>query len=726
MYPNNPKYSTSNQYGSYLNQNSDSYLNYLSGKSNDAYTVDSKTAGMLGNYDKTYQYSQAIRDADKAGDYKKAAVLEYLMNQKIKNEKLPYIQQDNYSSYLNGITQSDVNMARYGVDVTPTGLYYKVQDNGKAPSGLKAGDYVVTGGGTYMITGVNPDGSYSGAVKVDGGTNTGNFAGTYTTPNSTLAAQGLYSEAPNVDASQFQAPTVDPSEYTIQGSNTEVPTITSNAQMPELRPTYDPGTANINDFVGDLQGLSNNQLQRAYNQIDYATNQGVTEYQRALEDALPTYAAQRGQADLEGQKNAKNAALYAEQRGDRGGIGAAQYNALQIARANQINQINTAQNKAALDTSRAIADLRSKGEFEKADKLMEVTNNYLSQLMDARKWVQNYNMQYAQYDLQLRNAEQDYINNWAELTGRLPDGSNTMSANYQQAQLGLQYAPYTGYLNGNPTVQFQQQNLENRWQAEQNALNRWEAENNVRNSFANIYGYDPITGAETTAENQRKVGNRLDWMNTTGFDPITGQQSANMYQFIKQSDHDVKQDSFNNLMQYASAGMYPDDQMLKDAGITSDRGKLAFQIMAGMAAQGIRGDNAEAAGLGYPATAFGAPGTSASSITTGGGVGTTSGTGGSSSGGGSGGSSSSSNGGTPVAKNPTPAPAGSNTKNSTVTSIEYYIKNNPTFAQAILSREEDNLKAQGVNTSALQKKINTAKSNRSSSGAKKAASNAKK
>lgn len=78
-----------------------------------------------------------------------------------------------------------------------------------------------------------------------------------------------------------------------------------------------------------------------------------------------------------------------------------------------------------------------------------------------------------------------------------------------------------------------------------------------------------------------------------------------------------------------------------------------------------------------------------------------------------------------MAATPTPA-ANGNTKNSTVTSIEYYIKNNPTFAQAILSREEDNLKAQGVNTSALQKKINTAKSNRSSSGAKKAASNSKK
>ena len=37
---------------------------------------------------------------------------------------------------------------------------YRVQSNGKAPTGLQAGDEVVTGGGTYRILGVNADGSY--------------------------------------------------------------------------------------------------------------------------------------------------------------------------------------------------------------------------------------------------------------------------------------------------------------------------------------------------------------------------------------------------------------------------------------------------------------------------------------------------------------------------------------------------------------------------------------
>ena len=57
---------------------------------------------------------------------------------------------------------------------------YKVGADGKAPSGLKAGDQVVTAGGTYTIGGVNANGSYSGAAKT-GNTNTYNYGGGYAT-----------------------------------------------------------------------------------------------------------------------------------------------------------------------------------------------------------------------------------------------------------------------------------------------------------------------------------------------------------------------------------------------------------------------------------------------------------------------------------------------------------------------------------------------------------------
>ena len=55
------------------------------------------------------------------------------------------------------------------------GTYQSV--GGKAPSGLKAGDKVVTNGGTYTITGVNKDGSYTSQKTSN--TTKSNYKGTY-------------------------------------------------------------------------------------------------------------------------------------------------------------------------------------------------------------------------------------------------------------------------------------------------------------------------------------------------------------------------------------------------------------------------------------------------------------------------------------------------------------------------------------------------------------------
>ena len=55
---------------------------------------------------------------------------------------------------------------------------YKVNSDGKAPKGLKTGDTVVTGGGTYKITGVNSDGSYKSSLASSYVT-TNNYTGGY-------------------------------------------------------------------------------------------------------------------------------------------------------------------------------------------------------------------------------------------------------------------------------------------------------------------------------------------------------------------------------------------------------------------------------------------------------------------------------------------------------------------------------------------------------------------
>lgn len=67
---------------------------------------------------------------------------------------------------------------------------YRVEAGGRAPAGLSAGDEVVTGGGTYRITGVNADGSYQSQL-VNKGQTTRNYGGSYQTRNSQYTTAGV-------------------------------------------------------------------------------------------------------------------------------------------------------------------------------------------------------------------------------------------------------------------------------------------------------------------------------------------------------------------------------------------------------------------------------------------------------------------------------------------------------------------------------------------------------
>ncbi|MBR5430587.1 MAG: hypothetical protein IK116_08710 [Firmicutes bacterium] len=95
---------------------------------------------------------------------------------------------------------------------------YKVQSNGKAPQGLNVGDQVVTGGGTYVITGVNGDGSYS-SVLYNSGQTTYNYGGTYDQPGggaSPLAGLGSLSEP---SAAQLENYYLKLLEQTVSGAS---------------------------------------------------------------------------------------------------------------------------------------------------------------------------------------------------------------------------------------------------------------------------------------------------------------------------------------------------------------------------------------------------------------------------------------------------------------------------------------------------------------------------
>ena len=202
-------------------------------------------------------------------------------------------------------------------------------------------------------------------------------------------------------------------------------------------------------FSSEMQALLDSwrdAAQQQHNaQIDYAVNQAVAELERAEQDAQSQFKEQQEQIALDERQGMDNTALYAELRGDKGGIGKEQYSSVQNTAAQNRLAVSQAQTKLSTDTARQIEDLRAQGEFQKADAALEIAQNYLSQLISLEQWAAEYNLSTAQFQEAVRQweaefqASMDQFNanldlSKAELTGAFSDGTPTLSAKNQVTQ----------------------------------------------------------------------------------------------------------------------------------------------------------------------------------------------------------------------------------------------------------------------------------------------------
>lgn len=209
--------------------------------------------------------------------------------------------------------------------------------------------------------------------------------------------------------------------------------------------------------VAGMSILADRQNQAAQKQakaqVDHAVQQGVNELTRAEEDAQEQFQTQQNQVDIDEAKALDNQALYAEARGDRGGIGQAQYGHIQATAMNNRRAINTARTKLSTDTQRQIADLRAQGEFQKADAVLQLAQTYLGQLMDLQKWGAEFTMQEAQFNEQIRQWDEEFKMRQAEITGTYNGQVTWQAQQAQKAELELlaQVGMDTAKNGGDPT-----------------------------------------------------------------------------------------------------------------------------------------------------------------------------------------------------------------------------------------------------------------------------------
>ncbi len=166
--------------------------------------------------------------------------------------------------------------------------------------------------------------------------------------------------------------------------------------------------------------------------VDAATKAAVSEVQEAKAQADAEYQEQRDAIAVQAAQDKDNSALYSELRGDRGGIGKAQYDSIQNTAARNQAAVNRAQTETARAAAAEIIRLQAKGEYEKAEKLLELTQDRLAALLKLQ-----------QLDSDER-AMQDEVQRWqaeyelsaAKLTGVTASGGLTADASARLAALG--------------------------------------------------------------------------------------------------------------------------------------------------------------------------------------------------------------------------------------------------------------------------------------------------
>ena len=71
----------------------------------------------------------------------------------------------------------------------------------------------------------------------------------------------------------------------------------------------------------------------------------------------------------------------------------------------------------ATDTDRQITDLRTQGEFTKANQVLEISQAYLQQLVSLEQWAAEYNLSAAKFQETVRQWENEFALSVGQVTG---------------------------------------------------------------------------------------------------------------------------------------------------------------------------------------------------------------------------------------------------------------------------------------------------------------------
>ena len=194
----------------------------------------------------------------------------------------------------------------------------------------------------------------------------------------------------------------NPFTYNTAGTVASVSSVPSNSGL--KRVNYVDTTA----MKQQLLDAAEAQKRQAINKIDQSVASSVNALKKAQGDAQQGFDETLKKVNIDEAKALDNQVLYSEARGDRGGIGRSQYGAIQNTAASNRLAVANERSRLQTDTEQKIAELQANGEFEKADKLLSISNTYLSKLQELEKWAYEKNVSADEFNAKLYQWETEY------------------------------------------------------------------------------------------------------------------------------------------------------------------------------------------------------------------------------------------------------------------------------------------------------------------------------
>jgi hypothetical protein len=190
------------------------------------------------------------------------------------------------------------------------------------------------------------------------------------------------------------------------------------------------------------------------NSIGYQTDQQVNSALRSYEDATGDYQSQDKSLAANMYNAMDNQALVSRANGQYGGILTAQVGAVQNDYQRQRQQLALQQQKLATDTLREVEDLRTQGEYDKADALLKANQQKFQALYEDAvrvdenryandQWQTALDREDAEIQRQQEQSEKSYL----QQLGQLFLGAGAMPSAAMLEAMGLDQATAQQYIN---------------------------------------------------------------------------------------------------------------------------------------------------------------------------------------------------------------------------------------------------------------------------------------